>query len=156
MNIIFKSMVGSKSYGTSIPTSDDDFKGVYLQSNEEILIGKYKQQIEISKDETYYEVGRFLDLLKTANPTMLELLYMPESSIIHKSPAFDIILKHRDKFLTKHAKNSFGGYAIAQIKKAKGLNKMMNMESEKVTRKTPMDFCFIYSDSLMLPLSIYI
>ncbi len=155
-NIIFKCIVGSQAYGTSTPTSDTDYKGVYLQSNEEILTGKYRQQLEVSKDETYYEVARFLDLLRTANPTMLELLFMPDECIISKSPVFDIILKHRDKFLTKQARNSFGGYAVAQIKKAKGLDKMMNMEADKVTRKTPIDFCYMFEEGLSIPLTAFL
>jgi hypothetical protein len=154
-NIIFKTVVGSQAYGTSTPTSDIDIKGVYLQSNEEILTGQYRQQFEVSKDETYYEVARFLDLLRTANPTVLELLFMPEEHVIHKSPVFDIILKHKQAFLTKQARNSFGGYAVAQIKKAKGTDKMMNMEQEQVKRKTPLDFCFIYEDAKAVPLTSY-
>lgn len=154
-NIIYKCIVGSQAYGTSTPTSDIDYKGVYLQTNKEILIGDYKQQFEVSKDETYYEVARFLELLKTANPTMLELLFMPEKCVIEKSPVFDIILKHKHNFLTKQVRNSFAGYAYAQIKKARGLDKMMNMEAEQVKRKTPLDFCFIYEGNLAIPLTHY-
>lgn len=143
MNYIFKAVVGSQSYGTSIPTSDTDYKGVYMQSEDELLGFGYKEQIDHGKDECYYEVRRFLQLLETGNPTVLELLYSPEDCILITTPQFDLIRKERDKFLTKKCMQSFGGYAVAQIKKARGLDKKMNWEKEKTERKTPLDFCYI-------------
>ncbi len=156
MNIIFKAIVGSQAYGTNTAGSDTDFKGVYVQSTRELVGFGYKEQIEVSKDECYYEVRRFLQLLKSANPTMLELLFMPEDCIIEKHPAFDLILKYRDKFLTKKCLHSFGGYAVAQIKKAKGLDKKMNWEKDKMVRKSLMDFCFVYQDGKILPLETFL
>ena len=93
MKIIFKAIVGSQAYGTNTVGSDTDFKGVYVQPTHELVGFGYKEQIEVSKDECYYEVRRFLQLLKSANPTMLELLFMPEDCIIEKHPAFDLILQ---------------------------------------------------------------
>jgi uncharacterized protein len=144
MNIIYKTIVGSQAYGTNTTNSDEDFKGVYAQTTDELIGFGYKEQVDVSKDECYYEVRRFLQLLQSANPTMLELLYMPAECIIEKHPAFDLIIENRDKFLTKKCLHSFGGYAIAQIKKANGLGKKMNWEAEKVTRKTAFDFCYVH------------
>ena len=145
-HIIFKAIVGSRSYGTSIPTSDTDYKGVYIQNPVEILTFDYQEQINVNKDETYYEVRRFLELLQVANPTVLELLYMPKDCILEKKPIFDLILKEKEHFLTKKCLHSFGGYAIAQIKKAKGLDKKMNWENKRITRKMPIDFIYIYEN----------
>jgi uncharacterized protein len=142
-DIIFKARVGSHAYGTNIEGSDEDFKGVYIQNPEDVLVNGYREQINVSKDETYYELRRFIELCCTGNPTMLELLYSPEDCVIKKDPAFDMLLKHRDLFLSKACKYSFGGYAFAQIEKAKGLNKKMNWEKEAMVRKTPLDFCYI-------------
>jgi uncharacterized protein len=154
--ILFKTIVGSQAYGTNTVGSDTDFKGVYVQETRELVGFGYKEQIEVSKDECYYEVRRFLQLLKSANPTMLELLYMPEDCIIEKHPAFDLILQHRDKFLTKRCLHSFGGYAVAQIKKARGLDKKMNWEKEKMVRKTPMDFCYVYQNGKTIALEVFL
>src|ERR1700734_115001 len=100
-NIIFKTIVGSQSYGTSIPTSDIDIKGVYIQPIKDILTFKYKEQIDKGKDECYYEVRRFLQLLSTANPSMLELLHSPEECILLDSTKFGLIRKNKQKFITK-------------------------------------------------------
>lgn len=151
-NIIFKAIVGSQSYGTATPESDIDYKGVYMQSTDELTTFGYKEQIEKSKDECYYEVRRFLQLLQSANPTVLELLYSPKDCIEITSPQFELIVKHRDKFLTKRCLNSFGGYAVAQIKKAKALDKKMNWEKSRTVRKTPLDFIYLYEDGKTMPL----
>lgn len=142
-NIIFKARVGSHAYGTNVEGSDEDFKGIYMQSAESVLNNGYQEQVTVGKDEVYYELRRFLELCCSNNPTMLELLYMPEDCIIEKHPIFDKIIENRDKFLSKSCRWSYGGYAYKQIEKAKGLNKMMNWEKTKVERKTILDFCFI-------------
>jgi predicted nucleotidyltransferase len=151
-NLIFKAIVGSQSYGTSIPTSDIDYKGVYMQKVNDLIGFGYKEQIDVSKDECYYEVRRFLQLLQLANPTVLELLYSPKDCIVHTTPQFDLIVQHRAKFLTKKCLASFGGYATAQIKKAKGLDKKMNWEKAKIERKTPLDFVYAYESGKTMPL----
>ncbi len=147
MKEIFKSIVGSQAYGTSIPESDIDHKGVYMQSIDDLISFNYKPQIEKSKDEVHYEIRRFIELLQSANPTVLELLYSPEDCIITKSPEFDLLVQNRDKFLTKRCLMSFGGYAVAQIKKARGLDKKMNWEKDKITRKDVLDFCYVLTDN---------
>jgi uncharacterized protein len=154
--IIFKTMVGSQAYGTATPASDRDFKGVYIQNPEDILTFNYLEQYEISKDECYYEVRRFLQLLQSANPTVLEMLYMPTECIMEQSPLYDLIVQERHRFLTKKCIHSFGGYAIAQIKKARGLDKKMNWEKTRVVRKTPFDFCYAYENGKTLGLETFL
>lgn len=144
--MIFKALVGSQSYGTATPQSDKDYKGVYIQPLDDILSFRYKEQFEIGKDESYYEVKRFIQLLASANPTVLELLYSPDDCVLYKEPEFDILIANRDRFLTKKCLNSFGGYAVAQIKKAKGLDKKMNFEKNRIERKDVLDFCYILDD----------
>jgi len=142
--LIFKAIMGSTAYSKNVEGSDLDIKGVYIQNKQDILGFDYKPQIEISKDEVYYEVRRFIELLQTANPTVLEMLYSPNDCILICSDDFGLIRSQRDMFLTKKCHNSFGGYAVQQIQKARGLNKKMNWEKEKIVRKTPIDFYYIY------------
>lgn len=153
---ILRAIVGSQAYGTSTPQSDIDYKGIYAQPTNDLISFNYKEQIEISKDETLYEVRRFLQLLQSANPTVLELLYSPEDCIVERHRVYDILLRERDRFLTKQCANSFGGYAIAQIKKATALDKKMNWEASRVIRKTVLDFCYVYENGKTLSLSTYL
>jgi hypothetical protein len=151
-NLIFKAIVGSQSYGTNTPESDIDYKGVYMQSIDELISFGYKEQIEVTKDECYWEVRRFLQLLQSANPTVLELLYSPADCIIKTSPQFELLVANRAMFLTQKCLASFGGYAAAQIKKAAGLDKKMNWEKTRVERKTPLDFIYCYINGKTIPL----
>ena len=154
---LFITLRGSHAYGTNVETSDEDYAGVYIQSIEDILSNNYKEQINDDKNDTvFYELKRFLELLATANPTMIELLNTPEDCIIYKHPIFEEILKHKNSFITKKCKQSFGGYARQQISKAKGQNKKVNWEKEKVERKQPLDFAYFFIGEKTIPLTKYL
>lgn len=155
--IIFEGVVGSKAYGTSLPSSDIDIKGVYVQPIEDIIGFGYIPQINDEKnDVVFYEIKRFLELIMSSNPTLLELLNLPEDCVLYKNEVFDIVLDNKDKFITKGCKNSFGGYASQQISKSKGQDKKQNWDRERVTRKTPLDFCYFHFGSKSVPLSEYL
>lgn len=141
--ILFETIVGSQAYGTQTPTSDIDKKFVYILPEDCILGTGYVEQINVNKDYVGWEIRRFLELMGSNNPTVLELLNSPEDCIVSKHPLFDDIIAHKDEFITKICKDSFGGYARQQIKKAKGLDKKQNWEKDKVTRKDILDFCYV-------------
>jgi hypothetical protein len=149
--ILFETIIGSQAYGTATPTSDIDKKFVYILPLDYILGTEYVEQLNVNKDYTGWELKRFLELLGSQNPTVLELLKSPEDCIITKHPLFDYILEHKNDFITTGCKNSFGGYAVQQIKKARGLNKKQNWEKDKVTRKDLLDFCYIIEGEKSIP-----
>jgi hypothetical protein len=153
--ILFETIVGSQAYGTQTPTSDIDKKFVYILPEDYILGTGYVEQINVNKDYTGWEIRRFLELMGSNNPTVLELLNSPEDCIISKHPLFDLILEHKDEFITKICKESFGGYARQQIKKAKGLNKKQNWEKDKVVRKDLLDFCYVLDGEKSIPWRIW-
>jgi predicted nucleotidyltransferase len=163
---LFIVIVGSQAYGTNVASSDYDFAGVFIQSKEDIYGLNYIEQIDEKKnkedfgdkekdDAVFYEVKRFLQLLQTANPTVLSILFSPEDCIIYKHPMFDVLLDKKNDFVTKKCKNSFAGYAIAQCRKAKGLNKKQNWEKEKVTRKDVLDFVYVIEGEKSIPWKIW-
>ena len=143
---------GSHAYGTNIETSDTDYAGVFIQSQDDILGNTYKEQInDDNNDIVIYEVRRFLELLGSNNPTVLELLNTPEDCVIYKDPIFDMVLENRDNFITKICAKSFGGYAKKQIQKSKGQNKKQNWEKDKVTRKDVLDFVYVLEGPKSIP-----
>ena len=143
--IIYEIYRGSYAYGTYIEgKSDKDISGVFMSSIENVLGFNYLPQESDEKHDTvFYDVKRFLELAKVSNPSALEMLFTPEKFHIYKHPIMDLILDNRDKFLTKICKDSFSGYAVAQIKKAKGMDKKMNWEQGNMERKTVLDFCYV-------------
>ena len=147
---------GSHAYGTNIETSDTDYSGIFIQSMDDILGNKYIEQINDDKNDTViYEVRRFLELLGTNNPTVLELLNTPEDCVIYKDPVFDLILNDKEKFITKICAKSLGGYAKQQISKAKGQNKKQNWEKDKVTRKEVLDFVYVIEGEKSIPWKVW-
>ena len=155
--IIFSAVMGSHAYGTALPTSDTDIRGVFIQPLEDILgFGRIDQVADKSNDIIYYEIGRFLELVQSNNPNILELLNCPEDCIQYKDSIFDLVLAQKDKFISKVCKNSFAGYAIGQIKKARGYNKKINWEETAMVRKNVLDFCYILEDNGTVKLNKWI
>jgi uncharacterized protein len=151
--ILLEAIGGSHAYGTNVKTSDTDIRGVYIAEVDDFLCGNYPEQINDDKNDiVFYELSRFLYLIKTNNPNILELLNVPKDCIIFKHSLFDMILEHKDEFITKVCGKSFAGYGIAQIKKAKGLDKKQNWEKDKVTRKDVLDFVYVIEGEKSIPL----
>lgn len=148
--ILFQSISGSRSFGLATENSDTDIRGVYYLPKEEFFGLNYIPQISNeTNDISYYEIGRFVELLQKNNPNILEILASPQDCIQHKNPLMDL-LKAED-FLSKLCKDTFAGYAISQIKKAKGLNKKILNPIEK-ERKSILDFCYILENNGSIPL----
>jgi uncharacterized protein len=139
--LLFECISGSRAYGTDLPTSDTDIKGVFVMPKNEFYGLEYIEQVNSEKnDEVYYELRRFAELLYKNNPNILEMLATPADCILYCHPLFKPFLQHN--FLSKLCKDTFAGFAFAQIKKARGLNKKINVP-EAPKRKTPLDFCYI-------------
>ena len=120
--IILECISGSKAYGLDTSTSDTDIKGVFLLPKKDFYGLEYTAQVSNStNDIVYYELGRYMDLLSQNNPNILELLNTPKSAVIYKHPYLDGI--DSKMILSKLCKNTFGKFALSQIKKAKGLKK---------------------------------
>lgn len=142
-NILFLSKSGSHAYGLNTPTSDVDLRGIFVAPKDVFYgLNLPDQASDDTNDTTLYELRRFIDLLSKQNPNIVELLGVPEDCIQFKHPLFDKILAHKDKFITRNIRNTFGGYAIAQIGKSRGLNKKIVKPMDK-EKKTPMDFCYV-------------
>lgn len=148
--ILFEAISGSRSFGLATENSDTDIRGVYYLPKEEFFGLNYIPQISNeTNDITYYEIGRLVELLQKNNPNILEMLASPEECILHKDPLMDLL--RTEDFLSKLCKDTFAGYAISQIKKAKGLNKKILNPIEK-ERKSVLDFCHILENQGSVPL----
>jgi hypothetical protein len=139
--LLFEAISGSKAYGLSLPSSDTDIKGVFvLPQNSFYGLDHIPQVNDAKNDEVYYELGRFVELLYKNNPNILELLNTPEDCILYEHPLFKKLAPAL--FLSKKCKDTFAGYAMSQIKKARGLNKKIMNPMEK-ERKAVLDFCYV-------------
>jgi uncharacterized protein len=139
--ILLEVISGSKSFGLDTPSSDTDIKGVYYLPKEKFFGLDYIPQISNeTNDEVYYEIGRFVELLLKNNPNILEILASPADCILYQHPLMKRL--KIDDFLSKLCKDSFAGYAVTQIKKARGLNKKIVNPMPK-EKKNLLDFCYV-------------
>jgi uncharacterized protein len=139
--LLFECLSGSRAYGLDTPESDTDLKGVYYMPKESFYgLGYIPQISNETNDEVYYEIGRFVELLIKNNPNIIEILASPDDCILYKHPIMEQLTI--DMVLSKLCKDTFGGYALTQIKKAKGLKKKIVNPLPK-TRKTVLDFCYV-------------
>ena len=138
--ILFECISGSRAYGTDLPTSDTDIRGVFLLPQADLYGMHYTEQVNDDKNDViFYELGRFVELLAKNNPNILELLCAPADCILYQHPLFDR-LQPAD-FLSKRCRDTFAGYAVSQIKKARGLNKKI-LNPMPLERKSLLNFCY--------------
>ena len=145
--LLYKYIRGSQAYGTNTPESDQDEGGIFIAPQEWIdgLGLDYSEEVYDDKHDTvWWELGKFMKLLCTSNPTVLEALFIPEDKILFEHPIMTEIKKHKDMFITKACFKPFGGYASSQIAKAQGQNKKIHWDIQQMTRKTPLDFCYTF------------
>ncbi len=148
--IIFECIGGSKAYGLATEGSDTDIRGVFVLPQDQFYSFDYQDQIGDERGNTvYYELKKFLGLLAKNNPTMLELLNIPEDCVLYKHPLYDKV-KAKD-FVSLLCKDSFAGYGMSQLKKAYGLNKKILNPVDK-QRKSVLDFCYVLNEQGSMPL----
>jgi hypothetical protein len=120
---------GSHLYGTASPSSDKDFKGVYLPTMNQMLLGRFPKSInENTKlnssvkntsedtDKEIYSLHYFLELAKKGETVALDMLHAPESAWVSHTWEWEILVKNRSLFYTKNL-SSLVGYARRQASK---------------------------------------
>ena len=144
--LLFEYIAGSHLYNLNNEDSDVDTKGLFIAKKESLLdlgIGYQDQVSDERNDTTWYEIGKFCNMLLKSNPTVLEALFVPESKII--TPPSELVaplFANRDQFITKECFKPFIAYAVEQIHKARGLNKkIVNPVTERLT---PFDFAYTF------------
>lgn len=126
---VVQMVFGSHMYGTATPTSDMDYKGIYLPSFEECLLQRVPKSIsEHSKvgsagknqpedyDKELYSLHYFLKLACQGETVALDMLHAPASCIQWSSHIWDSLVVNRQRFYTKNLK-AFVGYARKQAAK---------------------------------------
>lgn len=111
---------GSHAYGMATPTSDLDIKGVaipprayftgFLQSFEQA-------EVRDPVDMVIYDVRKFFKLAADCNPNIIEVLFVDEADVRHITPLGAQLREARHRFLSRKARHTFSGYAMAQLKR---------------------------------------
>lgn len=128
-NLLVKHYAGSIAYGTNLPTSDVDFRGIFVADPINIRTPFYpvKQAEDTSEEDTvYYELANFMQLALDCNPNVIETLWVDRSDIVVTTPAYELLRSYADKLLSSKIAFTTSGYALAQLKRIKGHNKWIS------------------------------
>jgi len=128
-NMLVKHLAGSKAYGTDLPTSDTDYRGVFAADPINILTPFFNVREATDTDEEdtkLYELSHFMKLCVDCNPNVIETLWVDESDITFTTPAYEFLREHRADLLSAKIAFTTSGYALSQLKRIKGHNKWIN------------------------------
>lgn len=129
---LVKMMFGSHVYGTNIPTSDQDFKGIFIPDAVDLVMQRAAKHIRNStkKDESkrntaedvddeLFSIQTFMELLRQGQTVALDMLFTPQKYWCWEDGVDDrwhTIVHNRDKLIHKGT-NAFVGYTKAQAAK---------------------------------------
>lgn len=127
-NCILRVVAGSHAYGTNIEGSDWDERAIFVDKPERIILPfeKIEQVTFREDDKVYYELSKYMPLLLSQNPNVIELIWTAPKDILYKNELGDLLLENRKEFLSKQVTDSYVGYAMSQLKRIKGHNKWIN------------------------------
>lgn len=142
-NKIIEVLAGSHAYGTNIATSDIDLRGVFIETQQNLILKPpFTQYMDMIKflfeknaqgeivptllDKTHFELTKYITMLIDQNPNILEIIWADASDIQYLTDEGQILIDNRDKFLTKGVKDTYIGYAQEQLKRIKGHSKWIN------------------------------
>ena len=118
-NIILEGVTGSKAYGLETKNSDTDIKGVYLLPTDKVLsLGFNRDKTtkdHVDPDWVYHEVEKFMWLAIKGNPTITELLWLEDYTVLNDIGK--LLVDNRELFLSNVIYKSYGGYALSQARK---------------------------------------
>lgn len=128
-NLLVKHYAGSHAYGTALPTSDVDFRGIFCADPVNVRTPFYTiNQVDdtTEEDTVIYELFQFMKLILDCNPNVVETLWVDERDIVHTTPAYQLLRENAGKLLSSKIAFTTSGYALAQLKRIKGHNKWIN------------------------------
>jgi predicted nucleotidyltransferase len=116
--VVYRVMVGSRAFGLSTESSDEDRRGVYLPPAEWTWsLTKPPEQVEFfteGVEEVDWEVEKFVRLALHANPNILETLWSPV--LLHADETGEELRAMRTAFLSRHLYRTYSGYVLSQFK----------------------------------------
>lgn len=128
---VFKTIAGSRLYGTANADSDTDYKAVHLPTKSELLLGRGRDVVNTSTgnsdthngaddvDVESFRLQRFLKLASDMQTIPVEMLFVTDApnSVLNLTGHFhwiwSQIIENRDKILSRNTK-SFVGYCKGQ------------------------------------------
>jgi len=143
-HILFSCVAGSRAYGTNTTESDEDLRGIYaVPARSYLSLATPAPQLADERGNiVYFSLRRLIELLAVANPNVLELPFMPGDCVRNLAPEMQRLIESRQLFITRQCGDTHIGYALSQVRKARGQNKWVN-DPKPAEAPAKEDFCYI-------------
>lgn len=148
-NLSFSYISGSRLYGTNIPSSDTDIRGVFLHNIDKVFsILKEDDITEVTftgdNDQVFFEFKSFAAMIREQKPNAIEALWVPENNIIQDSSLYYDLRNNKEEFTSHFSLEKMLGFAASQFKMAQRFEKKhFDKEMKEPLRK---DFLKILSN----------
>lgn len=119
-NILLSGVVGSTAYGLAREGSDIDRLGMFAAPTEELhgLRGPKESHVSTAPDRTLHEAAKWCRLALGGNPTVMELVWLPDELYETRTALGDELIGIRASFLSaKRVRDAYLGYATQQFRK---------------------------------------
>lgn len=138
--IAYRTIHGSRAYGTNIEGSDVDEKGFAILTDPKYYLGFSRFDQKDSGwsdgfDRSIYDIRKFFKLASACNPNIIEVLFVEDEDILEITPIGRRVRDMRYEFLSKKAAKTFGGYAINQIRLLRNNNEAFERHNVGTTAK---------------------
>lgn len=134
--LLMRCVSGSQAYGMATETSDVDIRGIFVPTLDYMLgFMKRVEQIE-APETTIYALQKYMGLAASANPNILELLFVPDDCLLEVHPLYRLLVDNRKLFLSKKVRWSYNGYAAAQIHRIELHRRYLMNPPKKVPRRS--------------------
>lgn len=119
---------GSHLYGTNTPSSDTDYKGVFMPNLRDVILQRVPKSRSHStgndrtrntptdRDEEVYSLHYFLRLAGKGETVAIDMLHCPERMLLGTSEEWRFLRAHRSRFYTRSMR-AYVGYAMKQAAK---------------------------------------
>lgn len=141
-NLVVKHLAGSRAYGTALPTSDTDYRGVFVGDPVNVRTPFFRVDeatVPSEEDSKLYELSNFMKLVVDCNPNVVETLWVDPADVVFQHPAYDVLRAAAPRLLSTKVAFTTVGYASSQLKRIKGHSKWINNPQPK-DKPQPVDF----------------
>lgn len=117
-HVLLSGIVGSTVYGLAGPDSDVDRLGVFAYPTLDLLgLGELRQTLDTHEpDVAMHEAAKYVKLALACNPTVLELMWLPDYEVVNPLGA-DLIDIRRAFLSAQRVRNAYLGYATGQFQR---------------------------------------
>lgn len=115
--LVFLTEFGSAAYGTRVPGSDEDIRGIAVAPLTDMFgfSTPFEQYEQDHPDLVIYDIRKFMRLAVKGNPAILEILFTHPSSWLFSHQIGLDLIRFRESFITVEAAFRFQKYALSRL-----------------------------------------